>query len=398
MKCELIEASKYCYNVTDGTHDSPKQQKYGKHLITSKHIKNRTIGFENAYLISKEDYDKINNRSKVDQWDVLISMIGIYCGFCYVERNNDINYAVKNVGILKTGSKRKAEWLYYYLCSPIGKNYLQSIRAGSTQPYISLGELRKMPIPVLEHEITDRILYILDSIDEKIELNKKINDNLIELATSFHKQWFIDYKLDDFSGNMINSEVGEIPDGWSVKELGDLMNNFDSKRRPLSSRQRENRKGNIPYYGATSIMDYVDDLIFDDIYVLMGEDGSVIKEDGTPFLQYIWGKAWVNNHAHVLKGKAFSTEILYLYLLKMNVSNVITGAVQLKINQANMNSIKVVCATKDIYDKFDKIIQPVFQMIRQIKEENDRLVRLRDILLPKLMSGGIDLSDLDFNI
>ncbi len=139
MKCEYQRADEYCDNVTDGTHDSPKKTESGQYLITSKHIKGTEIDYANAYLISQEDFDKINLRSKVDQWDIIISMIGIYCGFCYIERNKKIDYAVKNVGLLKTGSKDKAEWLYYYINSPEGKAYLESVRAGSTQPYISLG-------------------------------------------------------------------------------------------------------------------------------------------------------------------------------------------------------------------------------------------------------------------
>ena len=83
-------------------------------------------------------------------------------------------------------------------------------------------------------------------------------------------------------------------------------------------------------------MDYVDDYLFDGTYILMGEDGTVVTEQGTPVLQYIWGKFWVNNHAHVLKGKdSFSDEYIYLLLSKTNVQNIITGAVQPKINQRN---------------------------------------------------------------
>lgn len=94
-KWNIIKACDYCYNVTDGTHDSPKQKDVGKHLITSKHIKENRIDFENAYRISEEDYKKIISRSKVDQWDILISMIGAYCGFCYIESSNQTDYAIK---------------------------------------------------------------------------------------------------------------------------------------------------------------------------------------------------------------------------------------------------------------------------------------------------------------
>jgi type I restriction enzyme S subunit len=147
---------------------------------------------------------------------------------------------------------------------------------------------------------------------------------------------------------LVESELGEIPRGWEVKTFGEVAQCYDSKRIPLSKKQREQKKpGDIPYYGATSIMDYVNEWIFNDIYLLIGEDGSVIKEKGTPFVQYIWGKSWVNNHAHILQGKnGVSTEHLMIFIQSQNISAYITGAVQLKLNQGNMNSIPFLHAGK----------------------------------------------------
>ena len=169
--------------------------------------------------------------------------------------------------------------------------------------------------------------------------------------------------------------------------MEDISINFDSKRKPLSNRERENRKGDIPYYGATSIIGYVDDYIFDDKYVLMGEDGSVINSDNTPVLQYIWRKCWVNNHAHILQGKEISTEHLLECLRSTDVSPIITGAVQLKINQANMNTLKYAIPTKEINDIFEKVLEKIYDNYRNNTEENERLEQLRDTLLPKLMNG-----------
>lgn len=157
-----------------------------------------------------------------------------------------------------------------------------------------------------------------------------------------------------FPDALVDSELGEIPEGWEVRSFGDVSQCFDSKRIPLSKKKREEKKpGNVPYYGATSVMDYVSEWIFDDIYLLLGEDGSVIKEDGTPFVQYIWDKAWVNNHAHVLQGRSgVSTEQLMIFIQNKNIAAYITGAVQLKLNQGNMNSIPFLDAGEKINDAF----------------------------------------------
>lgn len=108
MEWKEVIATDYCYKVADGTHDSPKRQNKGRFLITSKHIKGPSIDFDNAYYISEDDYQKIIKRSKIDKWDVIVSMIGEYCGFCYLEDSDFTDYAVKNVGILKVGERIKS--------------------------------------------------------------------------------------------------------------------------------------------------------------------------------------------------------------------------------------------------------------------------------------------------
>lgn len=193
------------------------------------------------------------------------------------------------------------------------------------------------------------------------------------------------------AGEMVESELGMIPKKWCLRKFGDIVDILDSKRIPLSKKQRDKMDKVYPYYGAASLMDYVEDYIFDDIYVLMGEDGTVIDSNGYPILQYVWGKFWVNNHAHVLKGKGeISEEFIYLLLKNQNVTSIVTGAVQPKINQQNMRGIKLVLPEDEkLMIQFSEIIRSIFANIRNNEEQNRYLSKLRDILLPKLMSGEI---------
>ena len=142
-------------------------------------------------------------------------------------------------------------------------------------------------------------------------------------------------------------------------------------------------------------MDYVDDYLFDGIYALMGEDGSVINEDGTPVLQYVWGKFWVNNHAHVLRGKSgISTEHLLLHLKGSNIAPFVNGAVQPKLNQGNMNRIPFMLPPPEIGKAFAKAIEPLFAQIRANTEQSRTLATLRDALLPKLLSGELNIPEM----
>ncbi|WP_156285715.1 restriction endonuclease subunit S [Oceanivirga salmonicida] len=177
-KRKMILAEKFCLNVTDGTHYSPKYIENGKKLVTSKHLNRYNIDFSSAKNISESDFIEINKRSKVDQYDILISMIGTV-GNIYIEKNNKIEYACKNVGIFKMGGDyQKAYYLYYYLQSKKGQEYIVSNLRGTTQSYLTLNSLRKFPIGIFEEKIQNKIVSILKNIDDKIELNSKINDNL----------------------------------------------------------------------------------------------------------------------------------------------------------------------------------------------------------------------------
>ena len=237
-----------------------------------------------------------------------------------------------------------------------------------------------------------RIADILSALDDKIELNRQTNATLEAIAQAIFKEWFVDFNFPGATGEMVESELGMIPKGWRVGKLGEIITNFDRKRVPLSSRERENRKGIFPYYGATSILDYVDHYLFDGVYLLMGEDGTVITENEKPILQYVSGKFWVNNHTHVLQGKdPFSTEYVLLQLRNTNVKHIVTGAVQPKMNQGNMNDLPVLIPDKFTLATFQGIIRPIFEKILEIEQETSSLAGIRDNLLPKLMNGEIEI-------
>ncbi|KHE72486.1 restriction endonuclease subunit S [Halobacillus sp. BBL2006] len=274
----------------------------------------------------------------------------------------------------------------YYLLQTINYN---SINAKSSVPGINRNDLHEIEIKIPPFDEQLEISRFLSDLDNKIELNNQINDTLEEMAMTLYKHWFFDFgpfQNDEF----VEAELGMIPKGWEVKTLGDVSNLLDSKRVPLSRMEREKREGIFPYYGATSIMDYVDDYIFDGTYVLMGEDGSVMKDDCTPYIQYISGKFWVNNHAHILEGKnGISTEWLKTFLETLNVSPIVTGAVQPKINQRNLKSVKFLVPDDETKDRFNNKLTSLFKKVLANEKENDYLVKIRDYLLPKLLSGDI---------
>ncbi|MGJ4851630.1 restriction endonuclease subunit S [Bacillota bacterium Meth-B3] len=206
------------------------------------------------------------------------------------------------------------------------------------------------------------------------------------------------------AGGAVNNHLAQMAQAiWSERfgglepngALGDIIELFDFKRIPLSGNQRDKMEKIYPYYGAATLMDYVDDYLFDGVYLLLGEDGTVIDDLGFPTLQYVWGKFWVNNHAHVLQGRnGFTVESLYTLLKQTSVTSIVTGAVQPKINQANLKALAVVVPSEEEMQEFDNLIAPLFAQIRENSDENRRLAELRDVLLPKLMSGELSVTNL----
>ena len=178
MKFKTLKANEYCDSVRDGTHDSPKKVEKGYKLITSKNIKEYGLDLQNASNISKKNYDKVNERSLVEKNDILYSMIGTI-GLIH-RVNYEPNYAIKNIGLFKIKDEQKSKWLYYYLKTPKMKNYINSLLAGSTQQYITLNNLRELPIQIPEiTSETNKIIYILDLIETKIMNNTHTNNNLL---------------------------------------------------------------------------------------------------------------------------------------------------------------------------------------------------------------------------
>lgn len=279
-------------------------------------------------------------------------------------------------------------FIYYFLTQPDIINSLQAIAEQSTSTYPSIkpSDIEGIEICLPALKTQKKVSNILRVIDEKMKLNNRINDNLLSQAQTLYKQFF-PYSVQD-----------DLPDGWRIGIVGEIIEIHDSKRIPLSGADRAKMEKKIyPYYGAASLMDFVDNYIFDGKYLLLGEDGTVVDDAGYPILQYVWGQFWVNNHAHILTGRlGYDVESLYMLFKQTPVKSIVTGAVQPKISQANLRSIQVVIPPEHTLREYNDLVEPLFSLFRANEEECKTLTALRDMLLPKLMSGEIDVSAVQF--
>ena len=281
------------------------------------------------------------------------------------------------------------KFIFYQLQTSQSVGWVEKHAVGSTMLNLNTSILSNVPVSLPPLEVQRKIADILSAYDDLIENNRKQIKLLEEAAQRLYKEWFIDLR---FPGHENTPIIDGIPAGWRRGSITDISVCFDGKRIPLSTSERNNQNKIYPYYGAASLMDYVEDYIFDGIYLLFGEDGTVISRDGSPILQYVWGKFWVNNHAHIFQGTScFSTEFLYMLCKHLNVSDVVTGVAQPKISQGRLNAKKILIPQKNLVLKYTNVTKEMFKAIRLYNDQIILLTETRNRLLPKLMTGELEV-------
>ena len=276
-------------------------------------------------------------------------------------------------------------YLYYWFLLAGKRNIINQYCTGSTIKHLPGQKLKEILIDLPPLPVQRRIAEALSRYDALIENYQRQIKLLEEAAQRLYKEWFVDLR---FPGHQSTPIINNLPQAWQKKKLGEILVFFDKKRKPLSSMQRMSMEKIFPYYGAATLMDYVDDYLFDGIYLLLGEDGTVITPENYPVLQYVWGKFWVNNHAHVLRGTdGISTEYLYMMFKEMPISDVVTGAAQPKISQGRLSEKSIILPSIELIQKWSNVTKPFFDSIRNKTEQIRNLSEARDRLLPKLMSG-----------
>ncbi|ENW86919.1 hypothetical protein F906_01992 [Acinetobacter pseudolwoffii] len=273
--------------------------------------------------------------------------------------------------------KVNSDFLYYYLSSNSVQNYwLSKINSGSVSNLnADIIKTLLIPIPCPENskksfEIQAEIVHILDAFSAMTaELTAEL---------SMRKRQFNYYR-----DQLLSFEEGT----GDRKPLGELAENLDSKRKPITSSLRD--AGEIPYYGASGIVDYVKDYIFDGNFLLVSEDGANLLARNTPIAFSISGKTWVNNHAHVLKFNTYAErKYVEYYLNSIDLTPYISGAAQPKLNKKNLESILIPnpsFAEKDriveILDKFDALTSSITEGLpREIELRQQQYEYYRDLL------------------
>lgn len=432
---KTIPCSEYCLRIADGTHDSPKESSTGKLLVTSKNVKGGRLVMDSAYLISDEDYAEINRRSKVDQWDLLLTMIGTVGEVCIVEQSEP-SFAIKNVGLLKCGSELRVKWLYYFFRSPQGQALIEQRKKGSTQQYISLKEIRNLPVsyPVDETEVRTVVSY-LAMMDDRISLLRETNTTLEAIAQALFKSWFVDFDpvhakqqgrapegMDAqtaalFPDSFEASELGMVPKGWKIRAVEDFAERVGMGPFGSNIKVETFVEAGIPVISGQHLKQY---LVEDNTFNFITEEHAARLEkscvhEGDVIFTHAGSIGQVSLlhkdaafKSYVLSQRQFylrcrkdlmSPEWIVLYFktpngqhqLLANTSQV--GVPSIARPVSYLRSIKLVVPPTELIQLFASTARSINDRVMANRKQFNNLSDIRDTLLPRLISGQLRLPE-----
>lgn len=394
-------------DVRDGTHDTPKKLKQGYPLITSKQIKNGYI-LDTDYFISEEDFLSVNKRSKVDSNDVLITMIGTVGDTIFVKE--EPGFAIKNIGLIKNKNPITGRFIFYWLNSPEGRFEIRKRLRGTSQSFISLGSLRDLDILLPPEGVQELIVNVLINYDNLIENTNKQIKILEEMAQAIYTEWFVNFR---FPGHekvkFVDSKTdfGEMPEDWLVVSLEEICSRIQAGGTPLRSNSVYWNSGEIDWYTTGELQD---SFLFQSnekiSNIAIEETSAKLFEPGT-ILMAIYGSPTVGRLGFVTKTSSCNQAALglvsnddlvskpYLFYvlksLRQKFNSEAAGAAQQNISKEKVSKTKCLLPNKEVVDSFTKKVSPVLNLIENLSLQNSNLIKTRDLLIPKLVTGEVEI-------
>lgn len=289
-----------------------------------------------------------------------------------------------------------SHFVYYYLTFIADR--IKAMASTVAVPIINKSNFSELK--VISPSLTEqkKIASVLSTVKEGEEKTENVLLALKELKKSMMKHLFKYGAVSLEEADRVplkETEIGLIPEHWEVKKLGEVSECMDSKRIPLSVENRQLRKGGIPYYGASGIIDYIDESIFDETLLLVSEDGANLRTRNLPIAYIVEGKCWINNHIHVLKVTKSHIYMLKSYLNAVSVEGYITGTTMPKLNQAMLVKIKVPFPPFQEQEQMASALLSIDDKIQAEQDKKNALNTLFKTLLSLLMTGRVRVKNIE---
>lgn len=412
-KVKLGECVDY---ILDYRGKTPKKSKTGIPTLSAKSVKNNLIDYDEVYYISRDEYNRFMSKGFPRIGDILMTMEAPLGLVATLDRD-DVGLGQRIVTIRGKKDFLDNNYLKFYLQSPKGQHELYSRATGTTVVGISQKNLKNIDIviPSLENQI--RIGRILNNYNIKIEINNKIISNLESQAQAIFKSWFVDFEPFQ-DGEFVESELGMIPEGWEVRELKDVSKRingfsytskdiFDESNINMITIKNFDRNGGLQNDSIKPISK--NSRIKKDHY-LKTNDILMACTDLTQKADIIGGVLLYFENEN-FDNEIFSMDLIklvpfdkddtfffYYYLknpiFKLFAENASSGTTVLHLSKKAVDNFNIVYPTKKHIDRFNDYVFPIIKKQRNLLTQNTKLAELRDALLPKLMAGEIDVSNI----
>jgi len=302
--------------------------------------------------------------------------------FAYVDFNSEDYVASTKLMVLRKKNEQiSSRYLYRFLSSEETINILQTIaesRSG-TFPQITYSELARLNILLPPLEEQKAIAATLSCLDDKIELNNRMNQTLEEMAQAIFKSWFVDFEPFQ-DGEFVDSELGRIPKGWRVGTLSEIME-ISSGKRPKSKSKNYSIESEIPVIGASDIMGYTKKPLINEKIIVIGRVGThgIVQRFEEP--------CWPSDNTLVIKSEYY--EFVYHILCEIDYKSINRGSTQPLITQTDVKNTKIIIPNESAILEYEKMILEIMKLNKENIKSSSKLKELRNTLLPKLMSGEV---------
>lgn len=398
MKFKEYKLQDIC-KVVDSLHKTPSYENKGVPMIRVTDLKDGYFSIPNEVkLVSQEVFSEFSKKHIPEFNDILMSRVGSYGITSIIKTREKFCLGQNTIVITDFSEEVLSEYLFYYLISSYGKELIEKNVSGSTQKTISLKSINNFNILLPEKSYQNEVINILSSFYKKIEVNNKIIANLEEQAQAIFKSWFVDFELFQ-EGNFVESELGMIPEGWEVKNIKSLME-FETGSEPGAKNYSINKNMRIPFYRVGEMLsetnifvkkNLLKDRVTSKEDVLVSFDGTVGRVVTGLVGGYSSGIKKITS-----KVETISSNLIYVLFKSKLIQDIInqnaTGTTILHASKSI--DYMYIPYNDEIYSNFSLVIDPLINIIRVLKEENKKLAEIRDALLPKLMSGEIDVSNI----
>lgn len=348
---------------------------HGTPIVTVEHLGDRKFIEQNLPCVSDKDKERLK-KYILKTGDIVFSRVGSVDRCSYVSTEYEGWLFSGRCLRVRPCEKLNPEYLYYFFSLEETKQFVRNIATGATMPSINTKFMGEIPIRVPSLETQNKIASILWMIDDKIELNEKINENLEQQVSILYQSWFEDFKITN----------GVCPEDWSYQELSSIADIASGKRPPVKSNVC-NQETPISIVGAASVMGFTSEANHTDKILVTGRVGThgVVQRFNTP--------CWTSDNTLVITSPyyEFTNQILH----RIDYSSMNRGSTQPLITQGDMKKVVVLVPDENTLAKFEEFAGSLMVKWEANNKENVKLASLRDTLLPKLMSGEFDVSDID---